>query len=252
MKLTTRREIWQEFFDALEVASNEVRLTWTGEKLMAKATDIAHVCNISVLLPTEAMIAVEGDEVKFGVDVAKMREILRIAGPNEPVTLDYTKGESKVVIGFGILSFTLELPVLEGVSESISPLIEPPLWVRVQVGHLWKAVRAASQVTDKVAFLLRAEGLTIQANGEHDLVTVRIPRESIEDMSLFPPKEEEEGKEICVRSLFLLDYLVSFIRVIPEDPPSSLTLHLGQDYPLKIIFGKAIHGIYLLAPAVEG
>jgi proliferating cell nuclear antigen len=95
-------------------------------------------------------------------------------------------------------------------------------------------------VSDHVIFGVSDEGFYMEAKGDIDSLRLKIP--STELLGMKPGK---------ARSLFSLDYLKNMSKAIGKS--NEVTLELGIDYPLKVIFklGQSSEVSYLLAPRIE-
>jgi len=110
----------------------------------------------------------------------------------------------------------------------------------VPASELQRAAKAASLVSDHLAFGANtgATGVYAEAEGDTDDVVVHM-----ESSGTAPLDNDEE-------SLFSLDYLEAMVAELPD---GDVTMRLGDDYPTKLRaeFGEEAEATYLLAPRIE-
>ena len=109
--------------------------------------------------------------------------------------------------------------------------------------ELYNAIKAASLVSDKIAFGINPDNETfyMEADGDTDHINLEI---KAADLKTFIPAE--------ARSLFSLDYLKDMGRVMSK--AEEVEIFLGKDHPVKFVFtiaGGEGKVEYLLAPRIE-
>ena len=82
----------------------------------------------------------------------------------------------------------------------------------------------------------------MHSEGETDRVDMKLPKEGLSKLEVKEP----------VKSMYPLDFFSSMVKSITTS--EEVTLHVGNEYPLKIEFtvaGGKGEGRFLLAPRVE-
>ena len=97
-------------------------------------------------------------------------------------------------------------------------------------------------MSDHLALISSPDGFEMFSEGDTDSVNLKLSKDLLEKLDC---KEK-------VRSLFPLDYFSNIVKVIST--PTTVTLSLGSDYPVKLEFNFADEKgsvTYLLAPRIE-
>jgi proliferating cell nuclear antigen len=115
--------------------------------------------------------------------------------------------------------------------------------VTVKTEDLRQGIRGSESFTDHVTLTLDPEAFTMHSEGETDRLDLRIPKENLTKLEVKEP----------VKSMYPLDFFSAMVKSIASE---ETTLHVGNEYPLKVEFtmgggaGRG-EGRYLLAPRVE-
>jgi proliferating cell nuclear antigen len=108
--------------------------------------------------------------------------------------------------------------------------------------ELRQGIRGTESISDHVTLSLDSEGFRMHSEGETDKVDMLLPKDGLARL---------EVKE-AVKSMYPLDFFSNMVKSITTS--QEVTLHIGNEYPLKIEFaianGKG-DAKFLLAPRVE-
>ena len=147
-------------------------------------------------------------------------------------------------LAFGSYKYSISLLDVNTVRKDPNlPSIQLPGKVVISGAALNNAIKAASVVSDKIAFGINPEKQTfyMEADGDTDHINLEIKST---DLKTFIPAE--------ARSLFSLDYLKDMGRVMSR--AEEVEIHIGKDHPVKFVFsiaGGEGKVEYLLAPRIE-
>ncbi len=241
------------FVALLEPLADEVKVTAHADEWHVLAVDPAHVAMLDLTL-TELPYAFErragvlertADDVVFGLDLAKMKEILRLVKKDDAVafTLDLPDAEDKdrITVEIGRTKRTMNAIDTADLADPEVPALNLPAKLTVAVKDLLEAVKACESISDHVRLTATREGLNVTAEGDVDKVSLDL--EAVVDYV--------QGEEGRATSLFPLDYLAAFVKAVRDAKVEELVVQLGTDYPVRVDWDGAVKGTYLCAPRIE-
>jgi proliferating cell nuclear antigen len=239
-----RMEVLREAVEVISTLVTEVKLTVSKDGLEVRAVDPSHVAMLVLKLQTAAFEEFVGESTEIGLDVEKLRDLIRLAKPGDIVSLQFDQTKSRLVCHVGKLTRSMSVVDPAGITDPKVPNVSPPGVAVVKMDELRQGIRGSESISDHVTLTLEPSGFTLHSEGEtdRDQVDLHIPKESLGKL---------EVKE-TVRSMYPLDFFSNMIKSITS--ADEATLHLGNEYPLKIDFSIAGgHGEarFLLAPRVE-
>ena len=237
-----KADVLKEVVDVIATLVDEAKFNAGKDALVVKAVDPAHVAMVDLSLDRGAFEAYKADEGELGVDMDKMKEILRLAKAGETIALRHDEDKNRLVVTVGNTTRRMALVDTAGMSDPKVPSLNLPAKVVVRTDELRQAIRASESISDHIALKASPEGFEIVSEGDTDNVSHMVPKDLLEELQV---------KE-AVRSLFPLDYFSNMVKAISSAP--NVTLYLGSDYPVKLEFkiaGGKGEVKYLLAPRIE-
>ncbi len=242
LKASAKADILKQIVDVVSTLVDEAKFNVDADGVSLKAVDPAHVAMIELTLGKGAFESYEGEETELGIDIEKLKEILKLAHAGDSVSLEHNEDKNQLIIKIGDVTRRMSLVDTAGMSDPKVPNIELPTTMRLKAEELNYGIKASESVSDHIALVADESSFEMSSEGDSDSVDYRLPKEKL--ISL-----EAKGK---VRSLFPLDYFSNMARAIAGG--SEVKLNLGNNYPVKLEFdiaGGNGHVRYLLAPRVE-
>lgn len=241
-KATVVPEVLKEVVDVISTLVDEAKFSVSKKNITVKAVDPAHVAMVDLKLEKEAFEDYRADDTELGINLDKLKEVLRLTRTGDVITIEHDEEKNRIVFKVGNVTRRTALVDTAGMSDPKVPNLNLPVTVRIKTEELKQGIRASENISDNVALNASNEGFRIVSEGDMDYMDLYLPREMLEEL---------ECKD-AVRSLFPLDYFSGMIKAISTAP--SVTMLMGNDYPVKIEFSIA-HGKgearYLLAPRIE-
>jgi len=237
-----KAEVLKEVVDVVSTLVDEAKFNVGKESVTVKAVDPAHVAMVDLSLDRSAFDAFKADEGELGIDMDKMKEILRLARAGDVISLVHDEDKNRLVVTVGNTTRRMSLVDTAGMSEPKVPSLNLPAKLSVRTDELRQAIRASESVSDHIALKASNEGFEVVSEGDTDTVSHMVPKDMLEEL---------QAKD-AVRSLFPLDYFSNMVKAISSAP--TVTLYLGTDYPVKMEFkiaGGKGDVRYLLAPRIE-
>lgn len=206
------------------------------------------VCEAFVVSPANAYVG------SFGIDIGKLQKYLKaFKARDKDVIL-------RVFVDMGTRRMTIESPTGSrdmsliddtDMSDPKVPNLDLPTEIVIKDAKLFRsALKLASEISDHIAleFDPREEVLWLKCEGDMDKMASKLEVEVLKSEPVVVFKWIA-GKNTRIetrdtRSLFPLEYLTNMSRGLPD----GFRLELGNDYPVKIVYGKTVK---LLAPRIE-
>lgn len=232
----------RSIIDAVGTLVDEAKIRLAKDGISLKAVDPAHVAMVELTLGKGAFDEYKADEGEFGVDLEKLKDILKLAGTDDEVVLKLDTTNNKLEVHIGNLTRRMGLVDVSGMTDPKVPKLELPATITLSVDELERGIRASEAVSDHVALSATPEAFELSAEGDTDSVDLRLEKGML-------------GALKCtdkVKSLFSLDYFANMVKAAKGTP--GLTIHLGSDYPVRLEFEIAKGNgrvTYLLAPRIE-
>jgi proliferating cell nuclear antigen len=239
-KLRIKMENLREVVEVVSTLVSEVKLTISKDGLEAKAVDPSHVAMLVLKLNKGVFEEFTGESTELGVDIEKLKEVLRLSKPGDIIEFQFD-GKNRLIASLGRVTRQMAVVDPAGITDPKVPNVNPPALVTVKTEDLRQGIRGSESFTDHVTLTLESEAFTMHSEGETDQLDLRIAKENLTKL---------EVKE-TVKSMYPLDFFSAMVKSIGAE---ETTLHVGNEYPLKVEFamsGGRGEGRYLLAPRVE-
>jgi len=237
-----KAEVLKEVVDVVSTLVDEAKFNVGRDAISVKAVDPAHVAMVDLALDRGAFEAFKAEEGELGIDMDKMKEVLRLAKSGDTISMAHDEEKNRLVVTVGNTTRRMALVDTAGMSDPKVPSLNLPARLTVRTDELRQGIRASETVSDHIALKVSNTGFEIVSEGDTDNVSHAVPKELLEDLQV----------KDSVRSLFPLDYFSNMVKSIGSAP--TVTLFLGSDYPVKMEFkiaGGKGEVRYLLAPRIE-
>ncbi len=236
-----KSEILKEAVDVLSTIADEGKFNLTKDGISIRITDPAHVAMLHLTLNKKAFEEFKADECTLGIDIDKLKDVIKLAGPGETVEMQHDEDKNRLIINIGNITRRMALIDTGGMSEPKMPSLTLPALVTINTNEAKRGIKASEPVSDHVELKASPDGFEMAAKGDTDTVILKLHKDLLEKL---------DCKE-AVRSLYSLDYLSNMVKNVPSP---NIGLHLGNDMPIDLDFDIADgngHVRYLLAPRIE-
>jgi proliferating cell nuclear antigen len=237
-----KADILKEMVDVVSTLVDEAKFNVGKDSIAVKAVDPAHVAMVDLSLDRSAFEGYKAEEAELGIDMDKMKEILRLAKAGDVISLNHDEDKNRLVVAVGNTTRRMSLVDTAGMSDPKVPSLNLPAKLTVRTDELRQAIRASESVSDHIALKASNEGFEVVSEGDTDTVSHMVSKDMLDEL---------QAKD-AVRSLFPLDYFSNMVKAISS--AQTVTLYLGTDYPVKMEFkiaGGKGEVKYLLAPRIE-
>jgi len=237
-----KSDVLKEVIDVVSTLVDEAKVTAGKDGLTVKAVDPAHVAMVDLTLDRGAFEAYKADDVELGLDMDKMKEVLKLSRAGEVLAIDHEEDKNRLTVHVGNITRRMSLVDTAGMSDPKVPNLNLPAKVKVRTEELRQGIRASESVSDHIALIATPDGFEILSEGDTDSANLKLPKDMLDEL-------------VCkdkVRSLFPLDYFSNMVKAIGSAP--TVTMYMGSDYPVRMEFdiaGGKGQVKYLLAPRIE-
>ncbi|MCL5677972.1 MAG: proliferating cell nuclear antigen (pcna) [Candidatus Thermoplasmatota archaeon] len=241
-KSSAKAEVLKQIVDVISTLVDEAKFNVDADGISLKAVDPAHVAMVEMSLGKQAFEEFAGEDTELGIDLEKLREILKLAHSGDMVKMEHNEDKNQLIVKIGDVTRRMSLVDTAGMSDPKVPNIDLPTTIKLKAEELNYGIRASESVSDHIALVADDDYFEMSSEGDSDSVDFRLPKEKLITL-------ESKGK---VRSLFPLDYFSNMAKAISGG--SEVKINLGNNYPVKLEFDIADgngHVKYLLAPRVE-
>ena len=241
-KARVKSEVLREFLEVVSAIVTEVKFSVSKEGIEVKAMDPSHVAMLILNLKKGAFEEFNGEAAELGVDVEKLKGVMRLAKPGDLVDLAHDGAKGRLVISVGKLTRHMSIVDPAGISDPKVPNVNPPCKVVIKTEELRQGIRGSESISDHVTLTIEPNGFVMHSEGENDKVDLRLPKEAL---TLVDAKE-------TVKSMYPLDFFSAMVKSIGAT--EEVAMYVGNEYPLKLEFqfaGGNGDVRFLLAPRVE-
>ena len=241
-KAKVKAEVLKTMLDAVQTLVDEAKIQVTPEGVSLKAVDPAHVAMVDLSLGKGAFTEFHAEDMEMGVDLDKLKDILKLASSGDEISLEYKEDSHRLVFKIGHITRRMALVDTTNMGDPKVPNLNLPSKVTILAGELQQGIKASEAVSDHIALVATKDSFELVADGDTDTVHLNLDGDDL--IKIESPEES--------RSLFSLDYFANMAKVVKGS--DTITLNLGTDYPVKMEFDIANGGghiTYLLAPRIE-
>ena len=238
----TKLNVLKEMVDIIYTVVPEAKFEVDEKGIHIKSVDPSRIAMISLDLDSSAFQEFDASETSFGVDLEKMKDMLKLGSLDTDVTLDQDEEGNLFVIKVG--NITRRMPLIDdsNMSDPKVPNLSLPTGVVAPVVEIKKGVSAAKSIGDNIILMVDENGFELTSKSEGaDQASLHLGKDQLVEL--------DAGE--TARSTFPLDY---FSKIVSTIKSPNVRMRIGSDYPLDLSFEIASgngHVRYLLAPRVE-
>jgi proliferating cell nuclear antigen len=234
---------FKKSIDGIAVLIDEAEFLVNEEGLTLKATDPSQISMVDFLLPKEAFKEFKIEEqVKLGVDVDYLRQIMGRAKDSDQVVLALNDEKTSLELQFlGTSRKKFRLPLIDvSQTEIPTPKIDFTAEVKLKAALFQDALKDAELVSSHVTLGATNQGFYVEASSSRGTMHNETPKEQLISSTI-----SEEA-----RVMFSLEYLSDMVKTASSD--TELTLLLRSNAPIKIVYNVGNARLaYFLAPRME-
>ena len=244
LRVTANTQLMKEIVDLLSVLTEDAKLVWKENGLHINVVDGSHVALLSATIGDACFETYEVEPVEIGLELAKLRDLLSLAGPSDLVELDYDQAIGAINVRVGAVHRILRGLDTGTMNEPKMPQLSFDSRATIDAAKLSNALRAAKFVGELVDLSLDSNQMSVSVTVEAgESVNVRFDAGELSELVAPNPTQ----------STYSLQFLDPLTRKLASGLTDSVTLEFQDKYPLRLTWNSNDGGaswVYFLAPRV--
>jgi proliferating cell nuclear antigen len=232
---------WKKIINALANIIEEVSIEVTPEGVQFTAMDPSHISMVDFSMGKEHFEEYEITEgMALGLDIDENRKIINRSKPDDVLTLEADENRLTLTFqqrdGETVRRFGLPLIDVIGGEKYKVPHLDTTAKIRLPSYVFDDGIKDAYIISDNVTFRAEPDVFQVKAEGDSGSIETEI----------------KEWLEYEVTEQSQSTYNLSYLTDIAKSVEDEVTIDLGNDMPLKLVFtldGAEI--LFILAPRVE-
>lgn len=237
-------DVFKKSMEAIAVLIDEAELVVSDKGIELRATDPSQISMVDFSLPKKAFTKFEADNVRIGLDLDYLNQVLSRAQSADELILSLDDKKAFLSVSFkGSATRSFQVPLIDiSTSDVPNPKIEFDAELLVGASFLQSAFKDAALISTHVTLGCTDEKFFVKANSSKGNLNEEI---GVDKTHLPEMKVKKECK-----SMFPLDYLQDMLKVATSDTKVSLLLKVNA--PVKVSYNIGDASItYFLAPRIE-
>ena len=243
LQFTARPETMRTIVDVLSVIVDEARMRFSADGLDINVVDASHVALIKMHVDAAAFETWDVEETIIAIELSKLRDLLKLAGPDDLVDVSYDTSVGQFDIKVGEVDRSIRPIDHTLMKDPKVPELDLKSKVKIASNKLHKALQAARLVGELVTLSLDPRQFNLHVQGDQDSVSVSHEAGQLEDLVAEKP----------VKSTYSTNYLQPIVKVI-DGAVGSVEVCFDDKYPLNLNFeiaDGAGNVTYFLAPRID-
>ena len=187
-KVRIKMENLREVVEVVSTLVTEVKLSISKDGLEAKAVDPSHVAMLVLKLHKPIFEEFTGEPTELGVDIDKLKEVLRLSKPGDVLELQFDG--KRLVASVGRLTRQMASRRPRRHHRPEGPERDPARERHGQDGGPAPGDTGSESFTDHVTLSLDAEAFTMHSEGDTDRLDLRLPKDALTKLEVEGTGEE--------------------------------------------------------------
>src|SRR3970040_237710 len=138
-----KTSVLREVVDVISTLVDEAKFNFGKEALVVKAVDPAHVAMVDLTLDRQAFEAYKADDAELGLDLDKMKEVLKLARAGDVLSVTQEEDKNRLVVHVGNITRRMSLVDTAGMSDPKVPNLNLPAKGKVRTDEPRQGSRAS-------------------------------------------------------------------------------------------------------------
>ena len=236
--------VFKKSIEAISVLIDEAELVVKADGLELKATDPSQISMIDFSMPKSAFEKFVSDEIRLGLDLDYLNQVLSRAQTGDELTLSLDEKKSFLLVSFnGKAQRSFQVPLIDiSTSDVPQPKIEFDAELKINAGFLQNAFKDAALISTHITLGCDEEKFFIRAKSSKGNLDEKLKQ----DKENLP---ELKVKQEC-QSMFPLDYLQDMLKAASSGDMVELFIKTNAPVKVSYTIGEA-SVTYFLAPRIE-
>ena len=266
LEIISHQETLRNIVDVLTVLVEDVKFKFEKGHMEVRAVDRMQVAMVRIEIDAQAFEAWECEPCTIGFELAKLRDLIELAKPDDSIEMHYDKKDGRVNIQVGDVQRSIRSLDRSAMLEPRVPGVHLTSSVKMSPYKFKRALRAAKQVGDLATISLNAQSFGVNVSGDTDTVNVSYDAGELEDLVCGGPVKSQYSLSLLypmvnrIESIwrrFSSDFIKSDFskQFVEEGYFDGVWIYFNENHPIRLEFTFA-HGaarcVYFLAPRIEG
>ena len=241
-KAIIKAETLKSVIYVVSTVVDEAKMTITPDMVRIKAIDPAHIAMLDVSVKKEAFNTYEADEGEIGLDLEKVKAVLKLADSSDDIFLEHDPEQCRLIMRIGNITRRMSLVDTSNMSDPKVPEINIANRIALSADLLKKGIKACESISDYILIDADTERFTLSCQGDTDYASMSVGTADV--ISIDVPGS--------IKSMYSLEYFSNIVKVIPDK--TEVAVCLDNNFPVKLLFSIAednINVVYFLAPRIE-
>ena len=172
-----KSEILKEAVDVISTIADEGTLNLTKDGISTKITDSAHVAMLNLTLNKKAFEEYKADECSLGIDIPKLKDVIKLAGPGEIIEMQHDEDKNRLILNIVNITRRMALLDTKGMSEPKIPSLTLPAFLTINTDEAKRGIKASEPVSDHVELKASPDGFEMTAKGDMDTVILKLHKD---------------------------------------------------------------------------
>lgn len=247
-EIEIKADILKKAVNALCQITDDAKFSIDAEGIRTTMPDAGKMCLVFVQVLPKMCKSFKAKKTEIAVSLFSsygkgLRDLLKLAGADQIVTLSKDGGDNRLIVEFGSIKRRLPLLNLEEFKSPKIPEIPFTTTVDIRADEFMTALKAANQIGDTVTLTAHPEKMTVSIQDHSDDFRAVLRKD--EEMEYFDTNGKDEG-------MYSIEFLEKGLKEAKSTEP--VTLRYANDSPIKISYGydeDAMTIEYLFAPRVK-
>ena len=136
-KAEIKSETLKGLVNIISTLIDEVKFTITPEGMTLKAVDPAHVAMIELKIGAKAFESYSANATEIGLDLDKVKTVLKLAGPGDIVAMEQEEAKSRFVFKIGNITRSMSLVETSSMNDPKVPQLTLSVPLSGICGRIW-------------------------------------------------------------------------------------------------------------------
>lgn len=253
-------ELLQELAEpAVEIAEDGLtNFRWREDGLFINTTGPTNAITVQQWVGSDSFeqydVLPSDNEIVFGTPCSTITNLLQAATYDDIITLELENLTGKLGIKFTDVNYSLAGVDTDSINDPEVPNLEFDIEAIVHSSVFQRVYQVIGMVTDSIKFAISEDKFLITGRGDTDSAEIHVDLEENEEAIIDREKKNAAALYQCSQPA-TSRYGARFIENVNDFTPSGcFEIRLSEDYPLKVITGRAkgrIETEIIVAPRMD-
>ena len=184
-KATLKSDILKNIVNAISPVSDEVKFSITPEGMAMRAVDPTHIEMIGLDINKAAFDSFEADETEVGLELDKVRDVLKLASSGDVVSIEQDSERGKLIFKLGNITRRMNLLDTSSINAPKVPNLDLSATIVVASQEILKGIKASFDISDHITLSAEGETFELTSSGDTDSMSLVMDKGSLVSISVW-------------------------------------------------------------------